>query len=206
MGLVSPAEATLEVDRSRFLAWAFPITDAEAFDRRLAARRKEHPKARHHVWAWRLDGGAARYSDDGEPQGTGGPPLLDLLEREDLVRAALIVTRHFGGTRLGKARLLRAYRKAAEHALEAAPRGTWTEVVTATLRIPWRRYPSVEGLFRRGDATVEEASFGDDVRLRIRVPESSWATLLETLEGTLGGPAAMLERAVGQDLVPERDA
>lgn len=104
---------------SRFLGHAFFVADEAAFGERLERLRGEHPKARHHCWAWKLPE-AYRFQDDGEPGGTAGRPILQVLEGAGLVHAAVIVVRYFGGVKLGTGGLVRAYTAAAQRALEAA--------------------------------------------------------------------------------------
>jgi uncharacterized YigZ family protein len=117
------AEAELVEKRSRFIAAVMPVnTEAEALDF-LRARRELYPDARHHVYAYLVeteDGVFSRYSDDGEPQGTGGMPVFDVLRKRELTNAALVVTRYFGGTLLGAAGLVRAYSGSAAAAVDNA--------------------------------------------------------------------------------------
>ena len=105
---------------SRFIAYAFPIADADQFKQRLAGLKKEHPKAVHHCFAWRLglDGTQFRVSDDGEPSGSAGRPIIGQLDARNLTHAAVIVVRYFGGTLLGVPGLINAYKSAAALALQ----------------------------------------------------------------------------------------
>ena len=112
----------IEVKGSRFLAIARPVAD-EAEARALhAEQRREHPQARHHVWAARLANPELwqSYDEDGEPAGTAGRPILTLLERSNLVQVAVVVVRYFGGILLGAGGLVRAYTQSAQGALAAA--------------------------------------------------------------------------------------
>lgn len=101
-------ECLTEVMKSKFIAILFPIDDPELFKKELAKISKEHSKARHIVYAYRIDG-KTKSCDDREPKGTAGRPLLELLMKKDLNRVALVVVRYFGGTLLGAGRLLRTY-------------------------------------------------------------------------------------------------
>ncbi|NDC77849.1 MAG: YigZ family protein [Chitinophagia bacterium] len=118
-------ESTAEfTDRgSRFLAYALPIPSEEAFRDRLRGLRKDHPKAAHHCFAWRLgtDGHRFRASDDGEPPGSAGRPILGQLDSRGVTNAGIIVVRYFGGTLLGVPGLIHAYRSAAALALQIVP-------------------------------------------------------------------------------------
>lgn len=101
----------IDVMKSKFIAYLVPLTNEEDFKPLLAALRKEHKKARHIVYAYRV-GMKSKSSDDGEPKGTAGHPLLDLLHKKDINNVALLVVRYFGGTLLGASRLLRTYLQA----------------------------------------------------------------------------------------------
>ena len=101
----------IEVMKSKFIACLYPLNKEEEFKPLLMALRKEHKKARHIVYAYRV-GVKSKSSDDGEPKGTAGHPLLELLHKKDINNVALVVVRYFGGTLLGAGRLLRTYLQA----------------------------------------------------------------------------------------------
>ena len=104
-------EKQIEVMKSKFIAYLLPLSNEEDFKPFLANLRKEHKKARHIVYAYRVDM-KSKSCDDGEPKGTAGHPLLELLYKKDINNVALIVVRYFGGTKLGASRLLRTYLQA----------------------------------------------------------------------------------------------
>lgn len=110
------------VKRSRFIGYVMPISDEETAQRLLAEIRKENSFATHLCYAYITDtsGFAARYSDDGEPKGTAGRPILEVLKKRGIVRCAIAVVRYFGGIKLGTGGLLRAYSDSAAAALDAA--------------------------------------------------------------------------------------
>ncbi len=101
----------IEVMKSKFIAYLLPLDNEENFKPFLASLRKEHKNARHIVYAYRV-GMKSKSCDDGEPKGTAGHPLLDLLYKKDINNVALLVVRYFGGTLLGASRLLRTYLQA----------------------------------------------------------------------------------------------
>ncbi|MFN8289775.1 MAG: YigZ family protein [Chitinophagaceae bacterium] len=117
-----PSTAEFKDRGSRFIACAYPISDIAAFKERLAALKKEHPKAVHHCFAYRLgtDGNNFRVSDDGEPSGSAGRPILGQIDSKQLVNVAVIVVRYFGGTLLGVPGLINAYKMAAQLSLQSA--------------------------------------------------------------------------------------
>ena len=106
----------IEVMKSKFIAYLFPLNNEEAFKKILANLRKEHKKARHIVYAYR-NNVKSKSCDDGEPKGTAGHPLLELLYKKDINNVALLVVRYFGGTLLGASRLLRTYLQAGVDAI-----------------------------------------------------------------------------------------
>ena len=108
---------------SRFIAIAFPVTKAEDFKNRLKQLKEEHPKAVHHCFAYRIgtDGNNFRSSDDGEPSGTAGKPILGQLDSKKLTNTAVVVVRYFGGTLLGVPGLINAYKTAASFVLQTLP-------------------------------------------------------------------------------------
>ena len=101
----------IEVMKSKFIAYLLPLNNEEVFKVMLISLRKEHKKARHIVYAYRVDM-KSKSCDDGEPKGTAGHPLLELLYKKDINNVALFVVRYFGGTKLGAGRLLRTYLQA----------------------------------------------------------------------------------------------
>jgi uncharacterized YigZ family protein len=118
-----PSQAEYKDRGSRFLAYAFPLVHTDAFKKALKELKEEHPKAAHHCFAYRIgtDGNNFRASDDGEPSGSAGKPILGQLDSKGLTNAALVVVRYFGGTLLGVPGLINAYKTAASLALQLTP-------------------------------------------------------------------------------------
>lgn len=108
---------------SKFIAMAFPISDTDSFKKKIQEIRKEHPKAVHHCFAYRigLDGNQFRVSDDGEPSGTAGRPILGQIDSRQLTNTAIVVTRYFGGTLLGVPGLINAYKTSSALVLQTIP-------------------------------------------------------------------------------------
>lgn len=108
---------------SRFLAYAFPMRTPDDFKQQLQLLKKEHPKAVHHCFAYRLglDGNQFRVSDDGEPSGSAGKPILGQIDSKELTDTGVIVVRYFGGTLLGVPGLINAYKSSASMALQMIP-------------------------------------------------------------------------------------
>src|SRR6266487_2663343 len=119
----APGQAEYKDRRSKFLAFTFSILDTNDFKQHLAKLKEEHPKAAHYCFAYRLgiDGNNFRSSDDGEPSGTAGKPILGQIDSKQLTNIAVIVVRYFGGTLLGVPGLINAYKTAAAFALQTTP-------------------------------------------------------------------------------------
>jgi len=119
----APATTEFKDRGSRFIAYAYPITDVEAFKMRMNELKKEHPKATHHCFAYRLglDGNVFRVSDAGEPSGTAGKPILGQIDSKELTNVLVVVVRYFGGTLLGVPGLINAYKSAASLVLQLTP-------------------------------------------------------------------------------------
>ncbi len=118
-----PAIAEFKDRGSKFIAFVFPVETVQDFKEKMAAVKKEHPKATHHCFAYRMgtDGNLFRSSDDGEPSGTAGKPILGQIDSRQVTNVLVIVVRYFGGTLLGVPGLIHAYRTAAALALQLTP-------------------------------------------------------------------------------------
>lgn len=169
--IAGPADAEVEVRRSRFLGFVAPV-DSEAQARELIAqRRSAHPKARHHCTAFVLDPDSRtqRFSDDGEPAGTAGAPILDVLLGNSLTCTLAVVTRYFGGTLLGSGGLVRAYGQAASAAVEAAEIVTRRQLVPVRAALDYGQANAVERAAGPRGWSVR-AHYGADVELDLLVP------------------------------------
>ena len=113
-------ESELTEKRSTFLGHVRCVETEDEARAFIAAMKKQYHDARHNCWCYRLHSGAERYSDDGEPQGTAGIPMLEVFKRAEVTNVVCVVTRYFGGVLLGTGGLLRAYAKSAKDALDAA--------------------------------------------------------------------------------------
>ena len=184
-----PGEAELVERRSRFIGQVWRVTSEEEARARIEEVRKRHYDARHHCWCYRLrEGGAERYSDDGEPQGTAGQPMLNVFQREEVFDVCCVVTRYFGGILLGAGGLVRAYGGTAKEALNAA--GLSRMRLWSTVLVPCT-YP----LFERMKLTiescggiVEDCDYGADIMLTVTLPAGERSALEEKVtELSAGG-------------------
>ncbi len=141
---------------SRFIGYAFPIESVSDFKERLAEIKKEHPKATHHCFAYRvgLDGNTFRVADDGEPSGSAGRPILGQIDSKQLVNVLVIVVRYFGGTLLGVPGLINAYKNAASLCLQVTPAVQKPVVVNYRLQFDYTQLNSVMKLLKQTDCII----------------------------------------------------
>ena len=175
---------------SRFIGEAFPVADeAAAMGHLDAVRRREHA-ATHHVWAYRLapDGSAVRYSDDGEPSGTGGLPVLKEIESRGLAHVLVVVTRYYGGTKLGTGGLARAYAAAAALVLEEAPKRAVVVRRPVRLRFAFAdTSPAMRTVERFGAHVADTRYTAEGTELLVHVRASLAEALAEAFVEALGG-------------------
>src|SRR6266487_4959258 len=141
---------------SRFLAYAFPIQSTDDFKNYLQQSKKEHPKAAHHCFAYRLglDGNNFRSSDNGEPSGTAGKPILGQIDSKGLTNIAVIVVRYFGGTLLGVSGLINAYKTATALALQTIPIIKKTIEINYRLQFDYTTMNEVMSIVKKYNCTV----------------------------------------------------
>ncbi|MGH9459147.1 MAG: IMPACT family protein [Thermoanaerobaculia bacterium] len=181
--LAGEAGAELRVQRSRFAATAFPVASAEEFEARLAAIAKEDFDATHHCWAFRLvEEDLARSADAGEPAGTAGRPILQAIVSAGLHDAAVVVSRWFGGVKLGTGGLARAYRDAAQAALAAAPAADRWIYERLAVTAAHRDANAVFRMIAPPDLVLVGSRFGDMAEFEIDVRLSLVARTLEELQ------------------------
>lgn len=186
-------EAEFVEKRSRFIGRIWPVeTEAEAQEK-IDAMRKRHYDATHNCWAYIIRDGAVRFSDDGEPGGTAGMPMVQVLQREGLYNVVCVVTRYFGGTLLGAGGLTRAYAKGAKIAVDAA--GKSRKRVWAALYVPcpYAYYERLKLLIGEFDGVLREAQFGAEVDLDILLPQAQAAAFLKKVADITAGTVEGME-------------
>jgi len=143
---------------SKFLAYVYPLKELSDFKEKLAALKKEHPKAVHHCFAYRLglDGNNYRVSDDGEPSGTAGRPILGQIDSKQLTNVLIVVVRYFGGTLLGVPGLINAYRTAASLALQITPVVQKPVLLTYRLQFDYTQMNDVMKVVKQFDCAVQK--------------------------------------------------
>ena len=183
-----PSETEFTEKRSRFIGRVFHVQTEEEARACIEQVKKRHHDARHSCWCYRLRDGVERYSDDGEPQGTAGQPMLNVFQREKVTDVCCVVTRYFGGVLLGAGGLVRAYAKSAKDALDAAG--------ISVVR-PWARvsvpcpYPLLERI------RLETAAHGGVIDEIIYTEQAEIRALLP-LEGAEAFQARVTELSAGQ--------
>ena len=189
--LMTSAEGEYESKRSRFLARAVPVRSEEEAAAVLAARRKEHYAARHHCYAYVLGpkNETVRFSDDGEPSGTAGKPILETLLGSGFHNALVVVTRYFGGTLLGTGGLVRAYTAAAKDALDRAEGGLLYSGRCWHLFCSYSDLPRVDRLIETLSLPLGEEEYGTDVSKQLYLTEEQEEPFLQGLADATAGQA-----------------
>ncbi len=187
--LAAPARFVLDVKKSRFLAQAIAVETPEAALSWL--REVADPAATHNCWAYRI-GAAYRFSDDGEPGGSAGRPILAAIEGQGYDQVMVVVTRWHGGINLGVGGLVRAYGGAAAECLRTASRRELVALVEARLCCDFALSGSVHGLLAQHMAIKQEESFDEHgLRLRLRLPAAMYENLADRLRDLSRGSATL---------------
>lgn len=199
------AESEFVEKRSRFIGYIKPVeteAEARAFVEEI---KKRHYDARHNCWCYLLrEGGVVRYSDDGEPQGTAGQPMLGVFEKEGITDLVCVVTRYFGGILLGTGGLLRAYTKGAKDALDAAGVSVVRRWVRQLVPCTYSLYERLKQETERFGAVIEDTEYGADIVLTVLVPEAQSDTYAaRILDFTAGTVETLVDGEVFQP-VPVR--
>lgn len=171
---------------SKFIGYAFPIADEDAFKTEVERIAKEHPSARHHCYAWVLNNAGDRFraNDDGEPNGTAGKPILRQLQTLDLTYSAVVVVRYFGGTLLGKPGLIHAYGEAARLALLVANIVERVVMERSTIICGYDRFDVVKSDILANEGVIIESTFTEACSVVFELPigridglEAKWGLL-----------------------------
>lgn len=166
-----PGDAEYVEKRSKFLGKVRPVESEEAARAFIDEMKKKYHDARHNCWCYVLKSGVMRYSDDGEPQGTAGQPMLDVFNREGVTDAVCVITRYFGGVLLGAGPLLRAYQGTAKLALEAAGISVVRRWVELTIPCGYSLLGKITQEIPVWDGIVADTEYGADVVIKALLPE-----------------------------------
>ncbi len=189
--LAAPAHSELVIEKSRFIGCVQPMPDRASAQATVDALWKQHPGAAHICWAL-LAGGQSAAVDDGEPGGTAGRPMLDVLRHQDLEGVLATVVRYFGGVKLGAGGLVRAYTDTVAQALLAAPKVPLQRMKTLQCHVPY----ALEGLLRReieaASAELLDVQHGTLVTLQLRLPEADAGDFVERINDSGHGRVGWL--------------
>lgn len=182
----------IEIKQSVFIGQACHIETAQEAVSFVDSVRKEYSDARHNCYAWRVSGETfmQKYSDDGEPSGTAGMPMLSVLDHKNITDCCVVVTRYFGGILLGTGGLVRAYTEAAQLAVENAGIVTMTKCTVYEINAPYNISDKVISLIEGLGISKPEPEYGADVKIRVICPDTLSELFIETLRN---GTAARVE-------------
>ncbi|WP_144148442.1 IMPACT family protein [Paraburkholderia sp. BCC1884] len=187
--LPAALSAELEIRKSRFIGYAIPVADRDAAMDELRRLRSEHPAATHVCWAL-LAGGQSGMSDDGEPSGTAGRPILEVLRHHDLDGVLAAVVRYYGGVKLGAGGLVRAYTDAIASALLDAPRVERIAQVSFTVEVSYADEAKVRRWIEAEGYTLVESAYAMLVKMTIRLPinalDEAQRALVDMTQGKAG--------------------
>ncbi|MDR0271906.1 MAG: IMPACT family protein, partial [Clostridiales bacterium] len=170
--LILPKTGAFEYEekRSKFLGFCAPITTEEDARKIIAEIRATHPKANHNVFAYAV-GSVTRASDDGEPHGTAGMPVLNVFQKNGVINYVCVITRYFGGTLLGAGGLVRAYSKTAKGAMENAEPQEQIISKIYSVTCPYASFDKTKYFFEKLGVEILETSYTDHCALTVRVKE-----------------------------------
>ena len=184
----TPATAEFKDRGSKFIAYCFPIKKTENFKTHLQSLKKEHPKANHHCFAYRLgtDGNQFRSSDDGEPSGSAGKPILGQIDAKNLTDVLIVVVRYFGGSLLGIPGLINAYKTAASQVLQCTPSIQKTIEITYELHFNYTEMNDIMRIIKQYNCTVHKNEMQLFCVMEIGIPKKELSEVLTALEDVKG--------------------
>ena len=190
-------EAEFTEKKSRFIGRVWCVETEEEALSRIQEMKKQHYDASHNCWAYVIRDGAMRFSDDGEPGGTAGNPMMQVLQREELYNVVCVVTRYFGGTLLGAGGLVRAYTKGAKIAVDAAGKSMKRVWTVLYVPCPYTYYERMKLEVEAFGGVIRTTDFGSEVELEILVAQPKVQDFLHRLTDMTAGTVEALE--IGQE-------
>ena len=186
--LSAPSSGEFKDRGSKFIATAHPVLTEEEAMEKVAESRKEHPKARHHCFAWRfgVDGQRFRANDDGEPSGTAGRPILGQIDSLELTNVVVIVVRYFGGTLLGTSGLIQAYRESTAEALRQATIEERTLEAVYRIKFDYAHMSPVMNAVKKLGYTMVRQDYGEYPEMDIAIRLSEKDQGLRLLKAYIG--------------------
>ncbi len=195
-------EAEFVEKRSSFLGHVRFVETEDKAREFINEMKKKHYDARHNCWCYIIREGAVRYSDDGEPQGTAGLPMLEVFRREGVENVVCVVTRYFGGVLLGTGGLLRAYTKSAKDALDAAGIAAVRRWVKLEAACPYSLLERMKTECLALEGAVSDVEYGADVHMTFLLPEAKAEAFQARVTELSAGQSSA--KAVGEELMPVR--
>lgn len=187
-------EARFIEKKSEFIGYLCPVQTEEQAVAFIEEIRAMHRKATHNCYAYILrENNAARHSDDGEPGGTAGVPIYEVLRKEGLTDVCCVVTRYFGGVFLGAGGLVRAYTKGAKDAIDAAQIKCMAEAVKLAVTVDYGLYGRLAQVFADFDARIEDERFADNVRIVLHIRAENSQKLTDKLVDVCNGAVSVEE-------------
>ena len=187
-----PSKTEFTEKRSTFIGHVFPVETEEEARGRIGEMKKKYHDARHNCWCYLIKDGAVRYSDDGEPQGTAGQPMLGVFQKEGVVNVCCVVTRYFGGILLGTGGLVRAYTDATKAAIEAARIVVVSRCVDIMMEVPYNLYEPACRLAEDAGARVHDTDFAENVLITFRMLDGTQSPFLEKLTELTRGQSEII--------------
>ena len=179
--------------KSRFIGRVWPVETEEEALAKIQEMKKQHYDATHNCWAYVIRDGAMRFSDDGEPGGTAGNPMMQVLQRENLYNVVCVVTRYFGGILLGAGGLVRAYTKGVKIAIDAAGKSMKRVWTVLYVPCPYTYYERVKLEIDNFGGILRTTEFGAEVDLEILLPEAQVAPFMEKITDMTAGAVEGME-------------
>lgn len=182
------ASAEYTEKKSVFIGYIKPVTTKEEALEFIAEIRKKHSDARHNVFAYvTRDGNAMGYSDDGEPQGTAGMPVLDVIRKKGITDVVIVVTRYFGGILLGTGGLVRAYTQAASDAVKTSGLARYDNYAEVVIDCDYSEYGKITFELEKYTKKMMDTDFGERVKLRFIILSEEYKTLEDKITELFGG-------------------
>lgn len=183
--LAIPTQLTEEIKKSRFIVNAAPVTSAEQAAQFIDSI--SDPNATHNCWAWKI-GQQYRFNDDGEPTSTAGRPILSAIEGQDCDQVVVVVTRYFGGIKLGTGGLIRAYGGSASHCLQQATLIELIARITLQFHCYYNEWPIIENRLKELDAIIENQEFdAEGVKVSVAITKDNSVVLQKNISDITRG-------------------
>jgi len=182
-----PVRYEVKIKRSLFIGSLAPVKDRDAAEAHILAIRNEFSDASHNCFAYRIDHHVFRYYDDGEPSYTAGKPILTMIDKYNLLQCSVVVTRYFGGTKLGVGGLISAYSQCAEETIAKADKIELIDYQYYELTYPYKLTRQIEYIVAQYKGDISESDYQVDVTSRLRIPTAARDTFEKEINDTGSG-------------------